>query len=63
MSKHETVTKGYIKRIQIIEQLEEYQSKEDFHGGPGLYPKERILAETEIKIAFNDLKHELKVNA
>lgn len=63
MPKQETVTKGYIKRIQIIEKLEVYQSKEDAHGGPGLYPQERVLAEVELVIPYTDLKNQLQVNA
>lgn len=63
LSKTEVITKGYIKRVTIIEKLEVYQSKEDAHGGPGLYPQERVLAEVELVIPYADLKNQLQVNA
>jgi hypothetical protein len=53
----------YIERIQVIEVVEEWRSKEDFHGGPGYYLKEVVLGFQENEIKPENLRNHLKPRA
>jgi len=52
----------FLKRVQIVVVTQEYENKEDSHGGPGYYPREFILSRLESNIPYEELPRELKVN-
>lgn len=52
---------SFVKRVQIVALTQEHQSREDAHGGPGLYPKEVVLATSEQTLVYADLPRALTV--
>jgi hypothetical protein len=52
---------SFVKRTEIVALTQEHQIREDAHGGPGLYPREVVLAKSEEVIAYADLPHQLAV--
>lgn len=48
---------GYELRVQVVQLKEVYRSKEDFHGGPGYYPAEQIIAKHNHGVTEANLPH------
>lgn len=61
--KHPRQHKSYKVEIRVIEEVDEWRSKEDLHGGPGYYPGEIVLLEKSITLSTRNLSSTIEAVA
>jgi hypothetical protein len=53
--------KRFVLKIELIQEVDAFRSREDSHGGPGYYPKEIVIARSKKVIAENNLPEILQL--